>query len=409
MSLSVPSVTSVLSRPVRNAVPASYPDAAGGSSGPGTSPPAPRPLVVDRRSIRVSRESLAANRNIWFVVGAIYAAMAGASVALILSEPVPTLRMQVLAGILVAAAVAHLTTKPPTIGSVRNHVVVALPYVASSAAMFAIQPAGSLGIGGVMFVAPFVAVRLLDRRQIAAHILVASMLLLAVAVSGLAFGLVDRVTQIACLLLMAGTCVQCFTCAVMLEAAEKQGDELELLTRSDPLTGVGNRRHFTQRLDARIEAFRQAGGPFSVVIVDLNDFKAVNDRAGHLVGDEVLKIVATRLRSIVGAGETLVRMGGDEFCLILDEHGTGPEANLASVRKALTSVTFNEFEITAGVGGASCPADATDPDALQHLADARLREDKHRYAQATKAQAADRRKSAEPTATAATDPSLGDA
>lgn len=321
---------------------------------------------------------MAASRKLWVVVGGIYGALALSCGAILLAEPVPTLRIQVLGAMLAVAAIAHLATRPPSIESRMNHVAVACSYVVSACGLFAAQPGGSLAIGGAMFVAPFVASRLVDRRLIALHIVAANALLIGVAVSGIGFGLVDESTQIACLLVMAGSCVQCFTCAVMLEAAEKQGAELELLTRSDVLTGIGNRRQFEQRLEQRVAGYVDPSDAFGVVIVDLNDFKSVNDKAGHLAGDEVLKIVAARLRSIVTPEETLVRLGGDEFCLILDERDAGHERSEARVRRALTSISYNDFTITAGVGGASCPADSTDPEALQLLADARLREDKHR-------------------------------
>ncbi|MDO9353597.1 MAG: GGDEF domain-containing protein [Solirubrobacteraceae bacterium] len=360
-----------------------FADAAEGAGG-GPPPGAPEPTEAGgRRTRSVSRSELAANRPLWLVVGAIYALLGLAAIGLQVGEE-PSLRAEILIGLLAAASVAHLFTRPPAIGTVRNHITVATSYLVAGWAMFAIQPGGSLAIGGAMFLAPFIAIRLVSARALIGHLVAVNLVFGAIAASGAAFGLVDPSTVVASLLVAAGTSVQCFSCTAALSAAEQQGAELEFLIRSDVLTGIGNRRLLVERLAERIEAYEASPSPFAVAIVDVNDFKSVNDGAGHLAGDEVLQIVAARLRSAIREGETLVRLGGDEFCLILDEE-PGAEAGVSAerVRAALVSITYNEYLITAGVGAASWPRDAADPEQLQLLADARLREDKHREGTAT--------------------------
>jgi diguanylate cyclase (GGDEF)-like protein len=359
------------------------------AGGPGPAPRAHQPeLAPERKTRRISRRALAANRPLWVVVGLIYAALALGATALLMTEPLPTLRANILTGLLYAAAAAHLLTRPPKIGTLRNHATVTMSYLVAGWAMFALQPGGSLAIGGSMFLAPFIAARLVNPKAIAAHLATMNVVFLSVAVSGLVSDLVDPSTVVAAALIAAGTTVQCFSCTAALSAAEQQGEELELLIRSDVLTGIGNRRLLEERLAERIERYAADPSPFAVVIVDVNDFKSVNDAAGHLAGDEVLQIVAARLRSDVGEHETLVRLGGDEYCLILDEDvGAEPGASAARVRDALVSITYNEFLITAGVGSASWPRDADDPEQLLLLADARLRDDKHRDGAVTRSSA----------------------
>jgi len=92
---------------------------------------------------------------------------------------------------------------------------------------------------------------------------------------------------------------------------------LEEASITDVLTGLGNRRAFDRRLDEEIARARRYLTPLSVVVIDLDDFKRVNDRLGHPVGDEVLTRVARALRDRTRSGELAARTGGDEFALLL--------------------------------------------------------------------------------------------
>jgi GGDEF domain-containing protein len=103
-----------------------------------------------------------------------------------------------------------------------------------------------------------------------------------------------------------------------LAAFHENADLLERLAYQashDPLTGLANRTFFTERL---AEAVR-AGGPVTVVLVDLDGFKQVNDTLGHHAGDLMLVAVADRLRRSVRAGDTVARLGGDEFAMLLPD------------------------------------------------------------------------------------------
>lgn len=91
-------------------------------------------------------------------------------------------------------------------------------------------------------------------------------------------------------------------------------EEAERLASQDPLTGLSNRRYTESQIEARIAK----ATPFCVLMLDLNGFKDVNDRYGHLVGDELLRQFAARLRSTLRATDLIGRWGGDEFVAVLD-------------------------------------------------------------------------------------------
>src|SRR2546421_2182536 len=100
------------------------------------------------------------------------------------------------------------------------------------------------------------------------------------------------------------------------EGLEKRQRELEDLAVRDPLTGVGNFRLLSERLDYEIARHLRSGGSLTVMLLDLDGFKGVNDTFGHLVGDKVLVDVAHALGSSVRAQDTLARQGGDEFSIL---------------------------------------------------------------------------------------------
>ena len=103
----------------------------------------------------------------------------------------------------------------------------------------------------------------------------------------------------------------------------------QLLARTDPLTGLANRRTFYERVTLEIERMRRAPRPLSVAYLDVDDFKGVNDRYGHAAGDEVLRAVADVLRSGLRQTDLAGRIGGDEFVILLPE--TGPEGTVTCI------------------------------------------------------------------------------
>ena len=105
------------------------------------------------------------------------------------------------------------------------------------------------------------------------------------------------------------------------QLAEKQGhsDLLRNLAMVDPLTGLYNRRFAEQRLAAEVARSERKGHPLTVLTVDLNHFKQINDTYGHPAGDQVLQEFAARLNQVIRGSDLAVRLGGDEFLVLLPE------------------------------------------------------------------------------------------
>ena len=140
-------------------------------------------------------------------------------------------------------------------------------------------------------------------------------------------------------------------------------DRLRHLAYHDNLTGLANRALFLERLEESLAA----GGEPTVVMIDLDDFKPVNDRHGHHAGDTLLKAVADRLRRCVRDADTVARLGGDEFAILLATPGPAELANLvrrihASVREPVPVGTEPvEVSVRASIGTASAAALAAAP------------------------------------------------
>jgi len=125
--------------------------------------------------------------------------------------------------------------------------------------------------------------------------------------------------------------------------------------RHDELTGLYNRREFEERLEAALLRARDAGIPHAVCYFDLDQFKVVNDTCGHAAGDQLLRQIATTLGTVARKTDTIARMGGDEFVLLM-EHCTVEQAQRTAqaVRKALEDITFSwgekRFRVSASIG-----------------------------------------------------------
>ena len=143
---------------------------------------------------------------------------------------------------------------------------------------------------------------------------------------------------------------------------------------TDELTALPNRRLFVTRTRDAITAARIAGGELSVLIIDLDNFKELNDTLGHQAGDELLRMIGPRLRQALRRTDTVARIGGDAFALLLDPQPEDGGASLVAdkVRLALREPFETgglKLRLTASIGIASYPAHAADVDELMQRAD----------------------------------------
>ena len=159
-----------------------------------------------------------------------------------------------------------------------------------------------------------------------------------------------------------------------LKAREAQ---LEHIAHHDALTSLPNRKLLTDRCNVALVRAARAHGSCAVLCVDLDVFKPVNDRHGHGVGDELLCMVALRLRGCVRGSDTVARIGGDEFVVLLDDVRRREDAvHIAAKVNAALAATFyvmgHELAIAASVGIAISPDHGTDTPTLIRHADEAL-------------------------------------
>jgi len=153
---------------------------------------------------------------------------------------------------------------------------------------------------------------------------------------------------------------------------------IQQLTITDDTTGLFNVRHLYEVLGRELERCNEQGVPVSLAFLDLDHFKLVNDKHGHLVGSELLARAGQRLQELSRKQDYCFRYGGDEFVILMPE--TGPEAALAHARELLRALIKSHFsiksgldlQISASVGLATAPDDGVSIHAIVGVADTRM-------------------------------------
>lgn len=180
--------------------------------------------------------------------------------------------------------------------------------------------------------------------------------------------------------LVAFTCMLGSGFGFILAALERSANHMENLATHDGLTECLNRSAAVALLDNTLQRAQRTGESTSLVMLDLDHFKAVNDKHGHRTGDEVLRKFAQTARMRLRASDVLARMGGEEFALILPATDAVGAVHVAeSVRAAIEALTIDDMKngnvsitVSAGVACAAGGGPLTTPDLLYHRADTAL-------------------------------------
>jgi diguanylate cyclase (GGDEF)-like protein len=164
------------------------------------------------------------------------------------------------------------------------------------------------------------------------------------------------------------------------DITERRRAEAEIvhLARHDVLTGLANRAEFNARLEEASRRLIRNGGSVTVMMIDLDRFKAVNDTLGHLAGDQLLSEVARRLQASVRDIDVLARLGGDEFAIIQEGGADQREGAVALALRIISAISVpfdlngHQVEVGTSIGIAMAPEDGVEPDELLKRADLAL-------------------------------------
>ncbi|RZA36471.1 MAG: diguanylate cyclase [Lysobacteraceae bacterium] len=198
----------------------------------------------------------------------------------------------------------------------------------------------------------------------------------------------DRLLRAALILVLMLSTVVAMTVHAWrsLSAAARRNIELAkrlaMEASHDVLTGLPNRRFFDRWARRLVARSQRSGKPFTLLAVDLDRFKAVNDTHGHATGDEVLKAVANRFQSALRGGEFLARVGGDEFVVLVE--GDIARNEVTGIGRRLIDCLYPALHpglaanaVGASIGASSFPLNGTDLEGLMQAADDALYASKH--------------------------------
>lgn len=162
---------------------------------------------------------------------------------------------------------------------------------------------------------------------------------------------------------------------VALEALRAAEQALKERAYYDHLTGLANRALLIDRFHLAIERSKRSRVPFAAVMIDLNNFKVINDKYGHAAGDQVLVAIGRRLMETVRASDTVSRLGGDEFVLIIESIEDRRELALIGQKlidmlaEKVVLETGTEVSVGGSLGFALYPGDGASMETMLHVAD----------------------------------------
>ncbi len=220
------------------------------------------------------------------------------------------------------------------------------------------------------FVAIFAAYVFKKRTEIAAHVVFCCVAAFAPVI----YEVDSRQSLIEWFILVPTLVLAAGAVAFLRERLGASEERYRRLSECDPLTGVGNYRMLTARVPRELRRHVRFQRPLSVFVIDLDDFKRVNDSYGHQRGDAVLQEVGRALQETVREHDIVVRQGGDEFAVVAPETGEEAARQLGMrLRAAVGGIAEDGRAIGASIGCARFPEDADTLEGLLATADARLR------------------------------------
>ena len=255
------------------------------------------------------------------------------------------------------------------------HLVPAVAAAEVGFSVWALGPHGNVVSFFYVFVVVFAALAFRRRTFVASHVVFASLALAAPIVympDHARDNLVRTVVALPTLVVAAAVVV------FLRERLELGNEAMRRLAGRDPLTGVGNYRTLHERLEYEIARHARKNRRFALAVLDLNDFKQVNEAHGHLEGDRLLRDVGAVLVETVRGEDTVARQGGDEFAVLAPESGAVDALALARrLQRELRKVRVGDLPLTTSVGYAVFPDHVTTSDALLAHADSTLWHSKH--------------------------------
>jgi diguanylate cyclase (GGDEF)-like protein len=153
---------------------------------------------------------------------------------------------------------------------------------------------------------------------------------------------------------------------VLISLLHKTLEREAINARIDPLTGAPNTRAFYEAAEIQISLFKRYQRPFSILYLDIDNFKELNDTRGHSAGDSALKVVTLTLKQNLRAGDVVARLGGDEFAILLTE-ADARAAEIVSTR--IQSAIRSRLTLTCSIGALTCVTPPPSVDELVRKAD----------------------------------------